>query len=143
MVSGSLWGNPDIAWNGDGKGRMANAPPPDAFQLTLMYCYNRWPSAPLREQSQITNAYPRSRDNISVPCTIRHFDVLYSMFLLRRLPKDVAKMMPMSQIRPSELAEITLTDILRPERNETWLRGVKQERNEENAEDDNGWVNAR
>ena len=37
MRSGSLYGKP---WGrgskGEGRGRMANAPPPDAFQLTLM-----------------------------------------------------------------------------------------------------------
>ncbi|KAJ3508244.1 hypothetical protein NMY22_g16674 [Coprinellus aureogranulatus] len=35
---GSLWGNPGLAWKGDGRGKMAKAPPPDEFQLTLIYC---------------------------------------------------------------------------------------------------------
>jgi hypothetical protein len=25
-------------WKGEGRGRMANAPPPEAFQFTAMYC---------------------------------------------------------------------------------------------------------
>lgn len=38
MRSGSLEGNPNgSGWKGEGRGRMANAPPPEAFQLTLMY----------------------------------------------------------------------------------------------------------
>ena len=39
MTSGSLYGMP-IVWNGEGRGRIAKAPPPEAFQLTLMYCYS-------------------------------------------------------------------------------------------------------
>ena len=36
--SGSLWGKPLMPWKGEGKGRMAKAPPPEAFQFTLRYC---------------------------------------------------------------------------------------------------------
>jgi len=27
-----------MPWKGEGKGRMAKAPPPEAFQFTLRYC---------------------------------------------------------------------------------------------------------
>jgi len=37
MTSGSFAGNPGAPEKGDGAGRMANAPPPEAFQLMLMY----------------------------------------------------------------------------------------------------------
>ena len=41
ITSGSLYGRlQGNGWNGEGKGRMANAPPPDAFQLTLIYRYS-------------------------------------------------------------------------------------------------------
>jgi hypothetical protein len=38
-MSGSLYGNPAVALNGEGSGRMAKAPPPEAFQLILMYLF--------------------------------------------------------------------------------------------------------
>lgn len=38
MMSGSLNGSPcDKGENGEGRGRIAKAPPPEAFQLMLMY----------------------------------------------------------------------------------------------------------
>ena len=37
MTSGSFAGNPGAPEKGEGAGRMANAPPPEAFQLMLMY----------------------------------------------------------------------------------------------------------
>jgi hypothetical protein len=37
MMSGSFEGIPVVPAKGDGAGRMANAPPPEEFQLTLMY----------------------------------------------------------------------------------------------------------
>ena len=39
MMSGNLEGIPDAPEKGDGAGRMANAPPPDEFQFTLMYVW--------------------------------------------------------------------------------------------------------
>ena len=38
ITSGNLYGMPWMVWNGEGRGRIAKAPPPEAFQLTLMYC---------------------------------------------------------------------------------------------------------
>jgi len=38
-MSGSFEGIPGTPEKGDGAGRMANAPPPEEFQLTLMYVW--------------------------------------------------------------------------------------------------------
>ena len=39
MMSGNFEGIPGAPEKGDGAGRMANAPPPDEFQFTLMYVW--------------------------------------------------------------------------------------------------------
>ena len=66
---GSLWGS-----NGEGKGRMANAPPPDAFQLTLMYFYNA-----LSIQSGVNagaGTHSRAGNEICVPSAVGEPDVV-------------------------------------------------------------------
>lgn len=60
---------------------MAKAPPPDAFQFTLMYSY--------RTISMIAIIYdkirvhPRSRDDIGIPSAVGDFDILQSVLLFR------------------------------------------------------------
>jgi hypothetical protein len=90
ITSGSLYGRlQGNGWNGEGKGRMANAPPPDAFQLTLIYRYSGR-SDTLFHQDRSVRAYPRGRDDIGIPSTVRHFYIFDTMLFLARLSEDVA-----------------------------------------------------
>ena len=65
IMSGSLYGIPGAPVTGEGAGRMANAPPPEAFQFTLMYFYNgmsiesRAASKQYAHQMRIRRLYPR------------------------------------------------------------------------------------
>lgn len=86
ITSGSLYGRLyGNALNGDGKGRMAKAPPPDAFQLTLMYfCSDYLCEQPLNTKHSLQRPkwhwYPR---RCSTPW---HFlyHVLFLRFVRRR-----------------------------------------------------------
>jgi hypothetical protein len=90
ITSGSLYGRlQGNGWNGDGKGRMANAPPPDAFQLTLIYRYSAR-SDTLCHRDRSGRAYPRGRDDIGIPSTVGHLHIFDTMLFLARLSKDMA-----------------------------------------------------
>ena len=80
-----------MVWNGEGRGRIAKAPPPEAFQLTLMYCYSFKSTHEHISRFVNANSYPRCRYNIGVPSTVCHFHVLNAIFLLRRLAENMAE----------------------------------------------------
>jgi hypothetical protein len=73
-MSGSFEGIPGAPEKGDGAGRMANAPPPDEFQFTLMY-------VPDAEMTFVSHALP-DIFMLSIQCsffaacpkTCRYFD---------------------------------------------------------------------
>jgi len=86
---------------------MANAPPPDAFQLTLMkLCRCR--QRPRRAKRK-TTTHPRRRDEIRVPSAIRELDIVEAQFALCRLPVDVSG----DDQRPSQRASTTSSPIFR------------------------------
>jgi hypothetical protein len=73
MVSGSLLGKPGTAWKGDGRGRMANAPPAPTFQFTLIYrCFGKIRVCKIEF---FEKTYSRSRDYVCIPRTVSYLDV--------------------------------------------------------------------
>lgn len=70
-------------WKGEGRGRMANAPPPEAFQFTEMY----WPDEEMRFVSHalfvtLTFSYPCSF-LVGCPKTWRYLEALTKRDMLR------------------------------------------------------------
>lgn len=60
---------------------MPNAPPPDAFQLMLRYCWGVCVSFFLLFLF-FPQTYPRGRDDVRVPGAVRHLYILYAVLLL-------------------------------------------------------------
>lgn len=78
-----------MALNGEGRGRMAKAPPPEAFQLMLRYrCKDK--SATMGQFCDIEGADRRCRDKIGIPSTTGHFYILDPIFFLGRLSEDMS-----------------------------------------------------
>lgn len=90
-MSGSLNGRPcDKGANGEGRGRIAKAPPPEAFQLMLMYLFRC--NVRGREIALISdcNTYSRGSDKVCVPCAVRDLQILVSIFFLASLTVNVS-----------------------------------------------------
>ena len=91
MISGSLNGVPWVEdVNGEGRGRIAKAPPPEAFQLMLMYLF--WCNVRRRDIALISHCGTHSRgsNKIGVPCTVRDLQIFVAIFFLARLTVDVS-----------------------------------------------------
>lgn len=121
-MSGNLNGRPcDKGANGEGRGRIAKAPPPEAFQLMLMYlfCCN----VRGREIALISdcNTYSRGSDKVCVPCAVSDFQILVSIFLLASLTVNVSTGSSEPVCTAPTLSDL-LTGTLRAVRNETWTR---------------------
>lgn len=65
---------------------MANAPPPDAFQLMLRYCWWRCQCSITGIESE---TYGRRCDVVCVPCAVCDFQILDAVLFLAWLAKDV------------------------------------------------------
>lgn len=86
MRSGSLEERPCSA-KGVGRGRMANAPPPDAFQLREMYRCGR---VSARAEGERGGTDGGGGDDVGVPCAVCDLYVVVPVLLLALLAKDMS-----------------------------------------------------
>lgn len=86
MRSGSLEERPCSA-KGVGRGRMAKAPPPDAFQLREMYRCGRVSAQAHGERAGTDGG---GGDDVGVPCAVGDLYVVVPVLLLALLAKDMA-----------------------------------------------------
>jgi hypothetical protein len=84
---------------GEGAGRMANAPPPDEFQFTLIYFCNGIRTDSCMRSGNSTHA--RCRDDVRIPGTAGYLEVVDTVLFLGRLAKD----MSMARIRERSCAD--------------------------------------
>lgn len=105
---------------GEGAGKIANAPPPDAFQFTLIYFCGTSVSGYV---SVVDGTYCRCRDEVRVPGAAGHLHVLDPVLLLGVLAKDMAT-------EPVSLYTWHLvsprTDTWRRARIETWRTALRR-----------------
>lgn len=66
---------------------MANAPPPDAFQLREMYRCGR---VSVWDDGEPEGTHGGGGDDVGVPCAVGDLDVVVAVLLLALLAKDMA-----------------------------------------------------